>query len=80
MSIGETIHVLWHEFFSALEGEFIWNFCHDTKKAGRSLQSHDLGKPFWHECSLALLFIPSVLDSEAIGLIVSMTNTIVQRT
>ena len=66
--------IIWNEFFSALEGDFILNFCHDTKKASRSLQSHDLGKPFWNECSLVMLFIPSVLDSEASGLIVSMTN------
>ena len=72
--IEEKQGIIWHEFFSVLERDLILNFCHDTKKADMSLQSHDLEQPFWNECSLVMLFIPSVLDSEASGLIVSMTN------
>lgn len=72
--IEEKQDTIRHEFFSVLEGNLILNFCHDTKKAGRSLKSHDLGKPSWNECSLVMLFIPSVVDSEASGFIVSMTN------
>lgn len=57
-----------------LEGEFILDFCRDTKNAGRSLQSYNLGKSYLNEYTLVMLFIPSVLESEASGLIVSMTN------
>lgn len=45
-----------------------------TPKKQAGFKSHDLGKPSWNACSLVMLFIPSVVDSEASGLIVSMTN------
>lgn len=60
--------------FQIWKENLFWIFVGTPKKAGRSLQSYNLGKSYWNECSLVIPFIPSVLDSEASGLIVSMTN------
>lgn len=60
--------------FQFWKKDLFWILVVTPQRAGRFLQSCDLRKSYWNECSLVMMFIPSLLDSKASGLIVSMTN------